>query len=309
VLGRKLRFRNIFCIFILWLLSGCQNKYLHTQTQVLMGTFVEVVSPDERCADIVFSEIKRVEGLLSKYNPESEISMLNRSGNLRVSEDTYYILKKAREFWLLTEGAFDISVGPLLDLWGFTDKKYRLPTKEEINLTMERVGFDKIILYDNGNMIQFKVQDMRLDLGAIAKGYAVDCAIKKIKENGIKSCLINAGGDIYCLGDKFGRPWSVAIKNPRKRGFLKYLRLIDKAVATSGDYEQYFFKGGRRYTHIFNPKTGYPEDSGVVSATVIAQDCLTADALATSILVLGKDKGLALVKKFPGAQAIIVDSQ
>lgn len=264
----------------------------------MMGTYVEVISPDKEAADIVFNEIKRVEGLLSKYKEDSEISRLNRLGELRVSQETFYILEKAKEFWQVSDGAFDVTIGPLVDLWGFTDKKFSFPEKEKIEDALAKVGFEKIILHPDDNVVKFKLYGMRLDLGAVAKGYAVDCAVRKLRACGIKSCLINAGGQIYCLGDNSGRPWKVAIQDPRSPGFKEYLELHDQAVATSGDYEQYFMHQGERYAHILNPKTGYPADSGVVCVTVIAPDGLTADALATSIFVLGKDKGLKLAQRF-----------
>lgn len=308
-------------------LCGCQSRSLYKDSQIIMGTFVEVVSPDERAADIVFDEIRRIDGLMSRYKEDSEVSRINKLGELNLSADTLYVLKKARQFWEITEGAFDITIGPLMDLWGFTDKEYRLPKEEEIMKALERVGMDKIIFNNENNVVKFRVSGLKIDLGGIAKGYAVDCAVRKLKEKGINSCLINAGGDIYCLGDKprtfgpfefifnkkvrgkFGKPWNIAVKNPRSSGFLDYLKLKDKAVATSGDYEQYFVRDRRRYSHIFNPKTGYPVNSGVISVTVIAPDGLTADALATSIFVLGKERGEALAKKFEGVEVKIIEEK
>jgi len=287
-------------------LCGCQSKTLYRDTQAMMGTFVEVISPYKEAPNIVFSEIRRAENLLSKYKEDSEIAKLNRLGQLKVSQDTFYVLKKAEEFWKLSNGAFDITVGPLADLWGFTEKKYSVPEEERIKNVLELVGTDKIIFHSEDNVVKFTVRGMKIDLGAIAKGYAVDCAVKKLKEQGIKSCLINAGGQIHCLGDRFGKPWKVAVKSPRDEDFIDYLELKDRSVATSGDYEQYFIKGNKRYAHILNPKTGYPANSGIVSVTVIAPSGLTADALSTSIFVLGKDKGLELAKKFKDVQVEIV---
>lgn len=303
------RFVAVLLYGCMAILCGCQNKTLHRDARALMGTFIEVISPYKDASNIVFSEIKRVENLLSKYDEDSEVAKLNKLGKLKVSPDTFYVLQKAKEFWQASDGALDITVGPLMDIWGFTDKKYRLPRKEEIEQALSMVGLDKIIFNFDDNVVEFEVLAMRIDLGAIAKGYAVDCAVKKLKERWIKSCLINAGGDIYCLGDKFGRPWDVAVQGPRSKGFWDYLRLKDKAVATSGDYEQYFISKNKRYSHIFNPKTGYPSDSGVISVTVIAPDCLTADALATSIFVLGKDKGLRLVEKFKDVNVEIIEEK
>jgi len=298
-----------FLLFTFSFLSGCQNKPLYKDTQVMMGTFVEVVSADKRAAGIAFAEIQRIENLLSKYNPRSEVSQLNKLGKLKVSPEAFYIIKKAVWFWQVSDGAFDITVAPLADLWGFTDKKYKLPKDQKIRNVLNLIGSDKIILQDKDNVVKFRIPGIKIDLGAIAKGYAVDCAVKKLKEAGINSCLINAGGQIYCLGDNFGTPWKVAIKNPRGRTFMGYLKLKDKAVATSGDYEQWFFKNNKRYSHIFNPKTGYPADSGIVSVTVIAQDGLTSDALATAILVLGKARGKAITKKFPDIEVKIIEKK
>jgi thiamine biosynthesis lipoprotein len=286
---------------------GCQRQQLHSQTRVLMGTFVEVVSPDPRAPAIVFAEISRLEGMLSKYRPDSEVSRLNKDGRVKASPEMFYILEKSVGFWELSGGAFDITVGPLMDIWGFSDKNFRKPSDAQVKEALQLIGSNKIILNKQDYVVKFMLPGMKIDLGAIAKGFAVDCAVKKIKDAGITSCLINAGGQIYALGEKSGKPWKVAIRSPRGQGFTGYLELKDKAVSTSGDYEQYFEKDGRRFSHIMNPRTGYPEDSGVISATVIADDGLTADALSTSIAALGKDKGLLLVKKFPGVETRIVE--
>ena len=302
----NLKFVILF-LFVSIATCGCQKAPMYRQTQVMMGTFVEVASFDRRAANIVFAEIQRIENLLSKYKAESEISRLNKTGELVVSPETFYVIKKSLDFWQASGGAFDISVGPLIDLWGFTDKHYRLPKEEEIKQTLAIVGSDKIVLNFNNNVVKFMLPGMKIDLGAIAKGYAVACAVKKLKENNIKSCLVNAGGQIYGLGDKSGKPWRIAIRDPREKDFQGFLDLHNKAVATSGDYEQFFIKDNKRFSHIIDPRTGYPEDSGVISATVIADDGLTADALATAIVVLGKDKGLALLEKFPGVQAKIIE--
>jgi len=302
---------RIFLCFLLSfiLLCGCQNKHLYKDTRVMLGTFVEVTSPDKKAANIAFHEITRIENLLSKYNPKSEVSKLNNSGNLNVSPETFFIVKRSLDFWRLSDGAFDITVAPLVELWGFADKKYFRPPEEEIKNILRLIGSDKIILHNSDNMIKFVLPGMKIDLGAIAKGYALDCAVNKLKNAGIKSCLINAGGQIHCLGDKFGQPWNIAIQNPRGKDFIDYLELKDTAVATSGDYEQYFIKNNKRYAHIFNPKTGYPADAGVVAVTVIAPDGLTADALATAIFVLGKVKGKALAEKFKDVKVKITEEK
>ncbi|MFZ2356961.1 MAG: FAD:protein FMN transferase, partial [Candidatus Omnitrophota bacterium] len=300
-------FAFALCALSLTFLFGCQDKTLHKDSRLMMGTFVEVTSPDKLAKNIVFQELTRVENLLSKYKPGSEISRLNRQGKLAVSPETFYILKKSQELWKLSDGAFDITVSGLVDLWGFTDKKYKVPEESEIKAALKFVGSQKIIFNDEKNVVEFIASGVKVDLGAIAKGYALDCALKKLKENNITSCLINIGGQIYCLGDRFGKPWKIAIQSPRGKDFVDFLELKDAGVATSGDYEQYFVKDNARYSHILNPKTGYPANSGIISATVITNNNLVADALSTAIFVLGKEKGMELIKKFPGTKVKIID--
>lgn len=296
------RFIPILLITML-LLSGCSQRPPYKDSRLMMGTFVEVVSLDQRALGIVFSEIERIENLLSFYKDDSEISQLNRQGRLKASPETLFVIKQAGQFWEATEGAFDVTIAPLVQLWGFYDRKYRMPDDLEIERALSLTGFDKV--ETNGNIIGFKIKGMKIDLSGIAKGYAVDCAVKKLRSAGINSALLNAGGDIYCLGARSSYPWRVAIKEPASLGFADYLELEDKAVATSGSYEQYFSVAGHRYCHIINPKTGLPIDSKIASVSVISDDCLTADALATSVFILGERKGKEIAEKFNSEVRII----
>ena len=291
--------------FLSSVLCGCQKQQLHKDSRLMMGTLVEVISPYSEAADIVFKEVERIENLLSIYKQDSQVSELNEFGSVKVSPELLFVINRASEFWRVSDGAFDITVGSLVKLWGFQDRKFRLPSDEEINQAKKLVGFEFVDF--NGDAIELKTKGVKIDLGAIAKGYALDCAVRKLRLNGINSALLNAGGDVYCLGDKFGRPWQVAIKSARRKGFFGYLELMDKAVATSGGYEQFFSIGDSRYCHILNPKTGRPADAGVVSVSVIASDCLTADALATSIFVLGKEEGQELLKRFNAEARIFTE--
>jgi thiamine biosynthesis lipoprotein len=295
----------VICAFII----GCQHQPLYKDTQVLLGTFVQVTSPEKEAPEIVFTEIRRIEALLSRYKEDSEISRLNKSGKLKVSPETFFVVKKAKEFWSISEGAFDITVASLVDIWGFNRKDFHIPESGLIKKNLILIGSDKIILHEEEYMIEFKTPGTRIDLGAIGKGFAMDCAVKKLKEHNIHSCLINAGGQVYCLGTKYGLAWRIGVISPRKNGVQDYLTLTGKSVSTSGGYEQYFVKEGKRYSHIFNPKTGYPADSGIISVTVIADDGLTADALSTAIFVLGKAKGEQLLRQFPGAKTRIIEDK
>lgn len=279
--------------------------HLYQNNRLLMGTFWEVVSPDKEAGRIVFTEVSRIEQLLSKYQEDSEVFRLNRIGKLKVSPDTFYIIKKSKEFWQASDGVFDITVAPLVDLWGFTNQEYKVPSEDLIKAALKLVGCDKIILHEKDNVVEFKFPGMKIDLGAIAKGFALDCAVKKLKENNINSCLINAGGQVYALGEKSGHPWKIAIQNPREPKITGTLVLKNKSASTSGDYEQFFLKNGRRYCHIIDPKTGYPVASGISSVSVVTDSALEADALSTAIFVLGKEKGEELLKKFPQTVAKI----
>lgn len=320
---KVLSFNFTLCALSFTFLSACQNEQLYTDKQIMMGTFVEVISPSKEAPQIAFREIKRIENLLSKYLPGSEISRLNKSGKARVSPETFYIIKRAKEFYQETGGAFDISVAVLVELWGFADKNYRIPSDADIKRVLNLVGSDKIILDEQNNCVEFKETGMKIDLGAIAKGYALDCAVRKLRQKGVTSCLINAGGQIYCLGtkprplsisdillhrvqDKCGLPWKVAIRSPwinsRPNNTIGCLELKDESIATSGSYEQYFIRDKKRYSHLLNPKTGYPAQSDIAQVNVIAPDGLTADALATAIFVLGQEKGRVLANKFPAAK-------
>ncbi|MCM8792148.1 MAG: FAD:protein FMN transferase [Candidatus Omnitrophica bacterium] len=285
-------------LFIFFFFIGCFQEILYTDTAILMGTYVKVVSPYKEAGRIVFDEIERIELLLSKFNPQSEIFYLNQQGKARVSAETFYIIKKAKEFFEYTGGAFDITVGPLLKLWGFDTHDYRIPTSEEIERTKELIGSDKILLDIENMIVEFQKRGMLVDLGGMAKGYAVDCAIKKLREKGIKSALVNAGGDIYCLGDRFNKDWKIGIRDPKTKKIRKVIRVRNKAVATSGDYEFFFIQDNKHFSHIFDPLKGMPVNAGISSVTIVADDCLTADVLATTVFVLGKEEAQELVEKF-----------
>ncbi|TAM42126.1 FAD:protein FMN transferase [bacterium] len=282
---------------------------IYHDNRLLMGTFWEVVSSDKRAGGIVFSEASRIEQLLSRYIESSEISRLNRLGRLKVSPDTFYIIKRSKEFWQLTNGAFDITVGPLVDLWGFKNQQYSLPTQGQVKSVLKLIGEDKIILREKDSVVEFKVPGMQIDLGGIGKGYALDCAVSKLKENHINSCLINAGGQVYALGNKSGRPWKIGIKKARGANLSGSLEIKNQSLSTSGDYEQFFSKNGKRYSHIFDPKTGYPASSGIIAVTVVAPSGTDADALSTSVFILGKQGADELGKKFPEARFYIQENE
>jgi len=284
---------------------------------MLMGTIVEVCIADRienirDIADKAFAALREVEDILSIYREDSRVSELNRlaAGEaVTVDFHTFEILRKAIEFNRLTRRAFDITVSPVLELWGFgRNKERRVPGEDELKKTLNLVGTDKILLDEEARTVRFELPGVKIDLGGIAKGYAVDQAVNSLKNAGVKAALVNAGGDIYALGKKGKGGWVTGIRHPRRRGrILARIKLVNKAIATSGDYEKYFILAGQRYSHIIDPKTGYPAKQNFpMSVTVLAEDCITADALATAVFVLGPEEGMDLINELDEVEAVIV---
>lgn len=308
----------LILIFTLFL-PGCSvEKEPYRDTRILLGTYVTIRVQDadkaraekERAVREAFGEIKRIEDLLSSFKEGNIIAKINSSGaeEVIVDEDTFYVLSKAKYFYEISGGAFDITVLPLLELWGFHGRNYFVPSQDEIKSAVENAGSDKVVLDKEKVSVRLLKEGMKIDLGGIAKGYAVDRAVFILKKNGVKNAVVDAGGDIYCLGVKSkNKKWSIGIRDPlHKNRIIERLELLDMAVATSGNYENFFEKREKRYSHIINPKTGEPAQNDLASVTIIADDCLSADALATAVMVLGKRKGIELIKTSPKTRAIII---
>ncbi len=292
--------------------------------RLVMGTFARAVAiaADSKIADkaieAAISEIQSVDKLMSDYKSDSEISQVNRDGFIRavaISEPTYEVLKRSIEFSKLTGGAFDITVGPLVDLWRSAKKKSAVPSEEELAAAKAKVGFEKLILDDRQRTVRFAVEGMRLDLGAIGKGYAVDKAIEAAQRAGALGAMVDLGGHIRCFGKppKGKTKWSIGLQNPKvnknadESDLLLILKLDIAAVATSGDYQQFALIEGKRYSHIINRQTGAGAQ-GLSSVTIIADSATDADALATAVSVMGAEKGFALIKTMPGVEAILITS-
>jgi len=311
------RFLALFCLSIaLILLAGCARETpVIKQSRLLMGTVVEikVVGKDQAKAkeaiNKAFDEIEKVNSLMSTYIEESEVSLLNREGEAKVSKETLEVIEEALKISSLSQGAFDITVKPLLDLWKKAKNEAKLPLKEELNKTLSLVNFKNIEIRED--TVSFKVPGMKIDLGGIAKGYAVDRAIEALKEAGIENALVNAGGDIYVLGLRSSKkPWKIGIQHPREKNkILAKVKVTNKAVTTSGDYERYFTLDGKRYSHIISPKTGYPAGEVPMSVSIIAQNCALADALATACFVLGPDEGIKLIESLGQVEGMIIGSK
>jgi thiamine biosynthesis lipoprotein len=309
---------SLFFFFFLLLCPHTSNPSdLFKYHQVAMGTVIEItlIADDEEAANKAslqaFQEIKRIETLMSPWLDSSDVTRINRSAGkerVKVSPETFEVIQKAQEISELSEGGFDITIGPLTELWRKARKKKIPPSIEEVKEKLGLVNF-KNIETDQEGKVFLKKKDMAIDLGGIAKGYAVDRAFELLKSLGYRNLIINAGGDLRVGGLKNNQPWSIGIQNPREsQKLLARISVSDMAVATSGDYERFFNYEGKRYHHIFNPKDGFPTE-GCQSVTIVTKDCITADGLATAVFVLGAEKGYSLCQKLEGVDCIIVDKE
>jgi thiamine biosynthesis lipoprotein len=282
-----------------------------------MGTVVEItlVGEDEEAANKAtlqsFQEIKRIEHLMSPWIDSSDVTRINQSAGkewVKVSQETLRVIKKAREISELSEGGFDITVGPLTQLWRVAREKGIPPSADELKKKLDLVNFRNVMI-DQEEKVFLKKRGMSIDLGGIAKGYAVDRAFEVLRTLGYKNLIVNAGGDLRVGGSKLDQPWSIGIQDPRSsEKIMATVTISDSAIATSGDYEKFFIYQGKRYHHIFNPKDGLPSD-GCQSVTIICKEGMVADALATAVFVLGPEKGYVLCQKLKGVDCLIVDKE
>jgi len=279
-----------------------------------MGTVIEITlqTDDEEGAKKAtlqaFQEIKRIEQLMSPWIGTSDVSHLNRSAGkdwVKVSPETFDVIQRSQKISGLSEGAFDITIAPLTQLWRKARERGVPPPSEEVKKFLGLVNFRNISTRSGGKVF-LKKKGMAIDLGGIAKGYAVDRAFEILTSLGYKNLIVNAGGDLRTGGLKNNAPWSIGIQHPRSaEKVMATISVSDSAVATSGDYEKFFFHEGKRYHHILNPKTGFPAD-GCQSVTILSKNGMTADGLATAVFVLGSVKGNDLCQKMKGVECLIV---
>ncbi len=283
--------------------------------KVITGHLQKISGLKEKI-DKRFEEINKS---MSTYRKDSEISRFNvlkiERQKFKISRDFAQVMIKAKKLYRLTGGSWDGSIYPLVNLWGFgkSERKNRLPAKEKIASLLKNVGFHNIDLV-HGRYLLKKKASISIDLASIAKGYAVDKVAELIKKNNIKNFLVEVGGEVYASGvKKDGQCWKIGVNKPRKEApydeIYKIVTLKDKALATSGDYRNFFEINGKRYSHILDPKTGYPVANDVVSVSIIADTCSFADGLATAAMVMGRKKGLELINALPDVEGMIVVRQ
>lgn len=261
--------------------------------------------------DMAIAEITRIEKMISSWDPDSQTSKINKNAGIapvKVDPELFNLIERALKISRLTQGAFDISYASMDRIWKFDGSVTKMPSAETIKNSVAKVGYQNIILDPENHTVFLKLKGMKIGFGAIGKGYAADMAKALLQKNGVGAGIINASGDLDAWGTQpDGKDWMVAIVNPlNKNKVFSWLPVKNQAVVTSGNYEKYVVLDGQRYTHIIDPRTGYPS-KGILSATIFTQNAELADALATSIFVMGVETGLDFVNQVKGVDCIIVD--
>ena len=306
----------VFLLMLPALLLGCEKNA--SRQDFLMDTMAEISIYDSNNKEIVdraFDRLYEIEKRMSKTISASDVSKINRQAGrdwLEPSQESYELIERALEFAELTEGAFDPTIGPLVDLWQIKEDHTRedIPSPEDIKGARDLVNYRELVLRDGAVML--KREGMGLDLGGIAKGYGADEAKKVLLEAGVNSALIDLGGNIYALGEKTnGEAWKIGIQNPSLEADsnrpIGVVSVRDKSIVTSGGYERFFKLGDRVYHHILDSRTGYPAESPFLSVTIVSDSSRDGDALATAFYVLGLEKTKEILRQLEGIDVIIQD--
>jgi thiamine biosynthesis lipoprotein len=320
----------IFVILVTAVLSGCSARSNGTtvnqanldlkvsKNAFLLNTFNTITlfgTDDGSHFEAIYNEVSRLENKLSVHIEGSEVALINDSAGIepvKVSQETFEVIEKSIEYAILSEGLFDITVGPLVDLWGIGTDSPRLPEAYEIESTLELIDYRNIVMDKENSTVYLTEKNMSIDLGAIAKGYIADKAAAKMKDLGLNSAIINFGGNVVLLGEKpDGSAFQVGIQEPdeSRGGIVGTVTAKDISLVTSGDYERYFVQDGIRYHHILDPYTGYPTDNSIKAVAIIANQSFDADALSTAVLLLGLDKGMALIESLDGVEAVFITKE
>lgn len=299
---------------------GLRRSKLHQgpaeKTQLMLGTVISASAYGDNAAsalDLAFDKVDEIDKKMSRYRTGSEVDLVNQNAGIKavkVSPETFYVIEKSLDYARQTDGAFNPLIGELVDLWAIGTENEKVPDEEEISRLLPSLDYNYLDLNKDSHMVRLTSDKVKLDLGAIAKGYAADAMRDVLLEEGINSALLNLGGNVIVIGNKpDGSPWAIGVQDPlgSERGeIVGIVNSIDTSVVTSGHYERFFESDGNIYHHIFDPFTGYPAEKGVISSTIISPSSIDADVLSTSIFVLGKDRGLELIESMPNAEAIII---
>ena len=297
----------------------CSAQEPYKRTLKLMGSRFDITVVANNAIeankhiDVAVAEITRIEKLISSWDENSQTSIINKNAGLKpvkVAPELFNLIERAIRISKLTDGAFDISYASMDRIWKFDNSMTKMPSEEIIKASVAKVGFQNIILDKVNSTVFLKLKGMKIGFGAIGKGYAADKAKALLISKGVKSGIINASGDMNTWGKQpDGSEWKIAITNPMNKNKVFALFPINNgAVVTSGNYEKYVNFNGKRYTHIIDPRTGYPS-SGIISVTIFAPKAELADALATSVFVMGKEAGLDRINQLPKIECIIIDDK
>lgn len=302
-----MRIRAVLLLSIFFL--SCAEPVLNKNKFAILGTYLEVISSDREAAGIALQEFQRLDSVFSRYDASSELHRLNNNPEKKVyvSEELAKMVIQAKKYFNLTEGAFDVTRGKLYSFWkewGKNKDNQELPSKQKIKELKDIGGFSGVEIDTKQKTILIS-QGVNFDFSGVAKGYIVDKAVEKLKEAGINSALINAGGDIYCLGKNRGKPWQVGIRSPSGK-IVKTIEVINRAVATSGNYQQLYKKAGKKYSHLIDPRSGYPVEQKLLGVTVVADKCWQADILATAFFINGEEFTREFIRENPSIEAYFI---
>lgn len=314
--------KNIFKILFLTVLTVASviiiwnqqtTPYQHN-TGFIFGTTYSITYQNNKDLQAeIEAEMNEVDAALSPFNKRSIITAVNNNHQVKLNQKFMQVFNLAENISHETDGAFDITVAPLVNEWGFGFRKGVNPTKHVIDSLRQIVGYQKVALI-NGKVVK-KDPRINLDCSGIAKGYGSDCVANLLRHHGIENFMVEIGGEIVTAGVNPDRvPWKIGVTKPvdnptQQNGELQtVLNVTDKAMATSGNYRNFYYKGGRKYAHTIDPKTGYPVQHNILSSTVIADNCATADAYATAFMVLGLNKAKAILQRHPELMAYFIYS-
>ena len=272
----------------------------------------------KKAMDRAIDRIKEIEDHMSPTRKGSDVSKVNQAAGVEpveVHDDTFYVIQKALEYGRLTEGIFDITIRPIVELWGITSDHPKVPTEQEIKEKLSLIDYKKVIIDDEKKTVYLEDKGMGIDLGAIAKGYAADEAARILREAGVKHALLNLGGNIITIGGKpDGSSWRIGLQDPRAKetgqDHFAIIEVANTTIVSSGDYERYiveiYEKTGERYHHIFDPRIGSPARSGLMACSIITDSSIDADALSTIVFIMGYEEGFKAVQEMANVEAIAV---
>ncbi|EPY2306121.1 FAD:protein FMN transferase [Clostridium sporogenes] len=307
----------LLCICLPLVFVGCDSKSEEpvSRETYLMGTIINIKAYGKNADKAVQASVDKISDIENKMSlniSTSEINKINKNAGIapvKVSKNTFDVVKASLIYSEKTKGSFDITVEPLVSIWGIGTDKARIPSRDEINNALKLINYKDVVINEKESTIMLKRKGQAIDLGAIAKGYTADELKKVLLNYNVSSAFLNLGGNVYVLGNKSDKtPWKIGVQNPLEpRGdYLGIVSVSDKSVVTSGNYERFFERNGKRYHHIFDTKTGYPAEKGLISVSIISNKSIDGDALSTSVYTLGLDEGKKLIESLEDVEAVFV---